>query len=247
MRKIAPQLRRVLLQKIAGNIDGNIGLHRRRGAEQNARFSARTRAEFDQRAVRRKQRGDRRRIVPQQRKLAAGRIIFRQLGDALEQRGAGQIVKIFRRQLLRLRRKPGRDVGGEWIGLSDGRRRASAAWCACHVLRSVLVFGEPQAGELPAGRRIKEIAISQARMPGRRRQRRAAQYHLIDHELAVVFAERAGRRPLAGIRRIGAARPLPDHAECIAEHAACWPRFPTRLRSANPYRTSAQRHRPHNS
>ena len=56
-------------------------------------------------------------------------------------------------------------------------------------------------------------------MPGGRRQRRAAQHHLIDHELAVIFAERAGRRLVAGIGRIGAARPLPDHAEGVAERA----------------------------
>ena len=113
VRKIAPQLRRVLLQKIAGNIDRHIGLHRRRGAEQDACFPARTRAEFDQGAVLRKQRRDRRRIAAQQLKLAARRIIFRQLRDALEQSGAGQIVKIFRRQPLRLRRQPGDYVGGE--------------------------------------------------------------------------------------------------------------------------------------
>ena len=67
---------------------------------------------------------------------------------------------------------------------------------------SVFVFGQPQSGKLPARRRIKEIAISHARMAGRRRQRRAAQYYLIDHEFTVVFAERARRRPVAGIRRI---------------------------------------------
>ena len=57
-------------------------------------------------------------------------------------------------------------------------------------------------------------------MAGRRRQRRAAQDHLVDHEFAVVFAERARRRPVARIWRIGAARPLPDDAEGVAEHAA---------------------------
>ncbi len=55
MREIAPQLRRVLLQKIAGNIDRNVGFNRRRGAKQDARLLARAAAEFDQRAVRRKQ------------------------------------------------------------------------------------------------------------------------------------------------------------------------------------------------
>ena len=76
-RKVAAQLRGVLLQEIAGNVDRNVGLYRGRRAEQNARLLARTRTEFEQGAARRKQRGDRWRIVPQQSKLAARRIIFR--------------------------------------------------------------------------------------------------------------------------------------------------------------------------
>src|SRR4029077_5608048 len=39
--EIAPQLRRILLQEISGNVDRDIGLDRRRGAEQNARLPAR--------------------------------------------------------------------------------------------------------------------------------------------------------------------------------------------------------------
>ena len=41
MPEIAPQQRRVLLQEVAGNVDRNIGFHRRRGAEQDARLLAR--------------------------------------------------------------------------------------------------------------------------------------------------------------------------------------------------------------
>src|SRR5262249_18269613 len=59
-REIAAQLRRVLLHEVAGNIDGDIGLDRGRSAKQNARLLARTRTEFDQGAVWRKQRSDRR-------------------------------------------------------------------------------------------------------------------------------------------------------------------------------------------
>src|SRR5580700_7998656 len=57
-------------------------------------------------------------------------------------------------------------------------------------------------------------------MPGGRRQRRAAQYHLVDHELAVVLAERAGRGLVTGIWGVSAASPLPDDAESVIEHAA---------------------------
>ena len=56
-------------------------------------------------------------------------------------------------------------------------------------------------------------------MSGGRCERGAAQHHLIDHELAVVLAERAGRRPDSPDRRIGAAGPLPDDAEGVVERA----------------------------
>src|SRR3569833_3621979 len=45
-------------------------------------------------------------------------------------------------------------------------------------------------------------------------RRPAAQHHLVAHELAVVFADRAGGGAITGIGRVGATRPLP----CIAEH-----------------------------
>ena len=98
VRQVAAQLRQILLQKVARNIDRNIGLDGRRGAEQDTRLAARPAAEFDQRAAGRKHRGDGRRVILQDADFAARRIIFRQLRDALEQRGALQIVKIFRRQ-----------------------------------------------------------------------------------------------------------------------------------------------------
>src|SRR5262249_19844604 len=84
-REIAAQLRRVLLHEVAGNIDGDIRLDRSRGAKQNTRLLARTRTEFDQGAVWWKQRSDRRRIGAQERQLAPGRIVLRQLGDAFKQ------------------------------------------------------------------------------------------------------------------------------------------------------------------
>src|SRR5262245_42119990 len=49
--------------------------------------------------------------------------------------------------------------------------------------------------------------------------RAAAQHHLVDHELAVVLAERALGRAEARVGQIGAARPLPDRAEGIVEQA----------------------------
>src|SRR5215471_3370732 len=90
-----------------------------------------------------------------------------------------------------------------------------------------IVLNEPQPAKLPARVRIKEIAIACARMPGRGGVRAAAQYHLADHELAVVLPERALRCAVARIGQIGAAGPLPDHAEGIVEEIGA--RLPLRL------------------
>src|SRR5262249_60850290 len=79
------------------------------------------------------------------------------------------------------------------------------------------VSGGPYAAELPARGRIKEVAVAYAGVARGRGVRAPSQHHLIDHELAVVFAERAGRRTVARIGRIGAAGPLPDDPEGIVD------------------------------
>src|SRR5262249_19561353 len=84
-------------------------------------------------------------------------------------------------------------------------------------VQSARVVREPQPAELPACRRIEEVAVAWARMALGRRVRAAAQHHLIDHELAVVLAERTGRRAESRIGRIGTARPLPDDPEGIVD------------------------------
>src|SRR5215467_7263559 len=81
------------------------------------------------------------------------------------------------------------------------------------------VMREPYAAELPARGRIEEVAVADARVARGRGMRAPSQHHLIDHELAVVLAERAGRRTVARIGRIGAASPLPDDAEDIVDDA----------------------------
>src|SRR5436190_22165769 len=81
------------------------------------------------------------------------------------------------------------------------------------------VIRQAESAELPTCRRIEEIAIALARMPRRRRLRAAAQHHLIDHELAIVLAERTGGRAVARIGRVGAACPLPDDAEGVRDQA----------------------------
>src|SRR3954447_19001654 len=70
--------------------------------------------------------------------------------------------------------------------------------------------------------RIKEVAISDAAVPARGCKRRAAQYHLVDHELAVIFAERALDRTVSRIGGVGAAGPLPNDPKRVIEMAgAC--------------------------
>src|SRR6476661_581478 len=66
---------------------------------------------------------------------------------------------------------------------------------------------------------IEEVPVGDAAMSFRGCKRGTAQHQLVDHELAVVFAERALDRPVAGIGGVGAARPLPYDPEGVVEMA----------------------------
>src|SRR6056297_2844368 len=72
---------------------------------------------------------------------------------------------------------------------------------------------QPDAGELPAVRRIKEIAIAATRMASGGSAGTPAQDHLVAHELAVVFTDGTRRRSIARVGAVGAGRPLPALAE----------------------------------
>ena len=113
-------------------------------------------------------------------------------------------------------------------------------------LRRLGVVHEPDSAELPARRRIEEIPIARARVPVRRRLRASAQHHLVNHELAVVFAERIRRRAIAGIGQIGAARPLPDMPNASSRSLRAL-RSPIPARLAGACRPSAQRRPPRSS
>src|ERR1019366_2182441 len=93
-------------------------------------------------------------------------------------------------------------------------------------MKSGGVVGEAQSRELPAMMRIKEVSIGNTAMSARSCKRGAAQHQLVDHDLAVVLAERALDGPVAGIRRIGAAGPLPDNPERVVELAGARGDFP---------------------
>src|SRR3954454_22350658 len=59
--------------------------------------------------------------------------------------------------------------------------------CAHPPNASFHIIQKTQAAELPARRRIEEIAVAWAVVAERRRMRTAAQHHLVDHEFAVVL------------------------------------------------------------
>src|SRR6266404_6608700 len=73
---------------------------------------------------------------------------------------------------------------------------------------------------------IKEVAVGKTAMPVWGCKRRAAQHQLVDHELAVVFAERALNGTVAGIGGVGAAGPLPHDPERVVEMAGSPSDFP---------------------
>ena len=79
---------------------------------------------------------------------------------------------------------------------------------------SLRIARESDPGKLPAFFRLKAIAVGRPDVTARGGAGTAAQNVLIAHELAVVFAQRAWGCAIAGIWRIGAARPFPD----IAKH-----------------------------
>src|SRR6202166_4236630 len=73
---------------------------------------------------------------------------------------------------------------------------------------------------------IKEVAIGNTAMPVWSCKRGAAQHQLVDHELAVIFAERALDGAVAGIGGVGAAGPLPHNSERVVEMAGTSCDFP---------------------
>src|SRR5262245_35506315 len=67
---------------------------------------------------------------------------------------------------------------------------------------------------------MPEVAVRGADMTARGEARSAAQHHLTDHELAVVFAESTGHRAETGIRRVRRLGPFPGIAEELGDREA---------------------------
>src|SRR5262249_17006073 len=72
------------------------------------------------------------------------------------------------------------------------------------------VPGQTESGELPSCLGRKEVAVTDAVVTPRRQTGGATQDVLAVHELAVILAQRAGRRAVAGVAHVRAGRPLPQ-------------------------------------
>ena len=82
------------------------------------------------------------------------------------------------------------------------------------------ILGEPDSRELPARVGGEEVAVGRPDVRARRGARAAAEHVLVAHELAVVFAQGTGQRPIARIGCVRALGPLPDIAEELFGEAA---------------------------
>jgi len=121
--KIAVQFAGLGQQKIRGNIHRDISA-KCPLFQQNAGFCGRARAEFNEGGVLRNKSADRGCVIAQDAKLGAGRIIFRQPGDLLEQFGAARIIKILWRKLFSARAQAVQNILGKTLmgeGISRGR------------------------------------------------------------------------------------------------------------------------------
>lgn len=82
------------------------------------------------------------------------------------------------------------------------------------------VFGEAEAGELPAGGGGEEVAVGGADVGGGGDAGASAQDDLAGHEFSVVLAEGSGERFVAGIAGVGAGGPLPYVSEELLDALA---------------------------
>src|SRR6056297_3787884 len=83
------------------------------------------------------------------------------------------------------------------------------------------VGGQADAGGMPAGVGMEEVAIGGPHVTRRCVDAAAAQHLLAGHELAVVLADRSVGRPEPRIRLIGRRRPLPAVAVELTQLAVC--------------------------
>src|SRR5664280_1339983 len=82
------------------------------------------------------------------------------------------------------------------------------------------VSSQPQTGEGPAGGRGEEVAIGGPGVTRGCHTRSSPQHVLVDHELAVVLADRPGSSLEPGVGAVGRRGPLPDVARRCGEGGA---------------------------
>ena len=90
-----------LVQRAAGNVDRHVGLQRVERLEEDFGLAARPGAELDKDRASRRLGRDLARTGAQDRSFGPGRIIFRKVGDLLEQGAATRIVEKLTWQRLR--------------------------------------------------------------------------------------------------------------------------------------------------
>ena len=140
-------------------------------------------------------------VLLEQRPLGPGGVVLGELGDLLEQAAAPLVVEPHGRD--RLRSRPA------------ARSSASAPSALAHLFGREVdvdrcrpigsgVPGQSHAAERPAGAGREEVAIGGTHVARGRDAASAAEHVLAHHELAVVLADRTGRRrgtPDTGSRR----------------------------------------------
>src|SRR4029453_7371982 len=105
----------------------------------------------------------------------------------------------------------------EWllVGLQSLWHYRSAPARRSRLIDSLWISCEFDPVKLQTFSRLEEIGVSGANMTPRGGAGTATQNVLVAHELAVVFAERARRGAITGVRRVGAPRPFPN----VAKHS----------------------------
>ena len=146
--------------------------------------------------------------------LGARQVILVELADPVEQPRALRVVKVLARQPLSRAAQAGEHLGEHAVAagaeVAGGRRGGEQARHRTSLASRMPVNCHRASG----GKKLRYV---RRMCDARRGARPAAEHELVAHELAVVLAERAGRRDVAGIGEVLAARPFPDVAEHLGE------------------------------
>lgn len=98
-----------------GDVDGNIARRRFELLKQQARLDAAAAAVLDQQAIGAKRRRHGLPVSAHDRQLGAGRVIFGQRADAVEEPGTGFVVEVFARDFLGLEGQAAQHIGAEMV------------------------------------------------------------------------------------------------------------------------------------